>query len=210
MAKKAKKRAKKAAQGGKRRGGWNEDEQAAWQEAVPRVGGGNLPLGEHIVLIDNIVIEEYDGVRTVVWDLRIPEGEYAGRKGKKFSRLANKENMDWFKGEMDTLELQIPDDIDDLGDALDEGVGISVRIDVTEGKAEWKNRYNIYFRERLEGNGNGDEEEPDAGDEYTRKDIEAMDEKALTALAKELTLDPDEYETWDELAEQCCVELGIE
>ena len=55
------------------------------------------------------------------------------------------------------------------------------------------------------------EEEPEELEEaeYTKKDIKKMDNDQLSELADEQGLDPDDYETWEDLADAIIDELAL-
>jgi len=195
----AKKKVKKATRRSPQRGarGRLSDGQSAWSQSVPRHIGGSLPVGEFVGKIQNAVIEEnQSGTLQVVWDVEVIEGKYKGRSQRKWSNLDSKDQMDWLKGDLQAIEVTPPDDINDLGDALGEAIGLEIRFEMRQGRDEY---VNMNFIERLEGSVAEATKDDDPG--YTVEDIKAMSEDELTTLAKEYGLDPDEF-SWEDLEKE--------
>ncbi len=156
------------------------DIQGAWDDSVARQFGQNLPVGEYVGVIEEVVIErarpKADGSQGRMqchWSLQVTEGELQGRQTAKYNGLETKENLDWFKGDLEILELEVPDDIADLGDALSEAEGMQIRFSVRQN-GEFTN---IDFIEPIEGD--GDSDDPEDGEDDPEA-TEAADETILT------------------------------
>ena len=205
MAKKMKK-AKKVNRGRSGVAGRLGNAQDSWESSEARSFGAPLPDGQYEGIIEAALIEESrNGRLQVRWDLLVTEGDCEGRQVRKYNGLETKDNMDWFKGDLQTLNLDVPDDITNLGDTLEAASGMAIRFQVRT-RDEFTN---IDFIEPLEGGGDKKEKaEPDEA-EYTKKDIKKMTEKQLTALADEQGLDPDDFDEWDDLADALIEELGL-
>ena len=212
------KSSKKAGVAG-RLGGLQKD----WNKSEARHRGAALPDGEYEGVIEQVLLEESQNGRLQCrWDLLVTSEECEGRQIRKYNGLETKDNLDWFKGDLECLDIEIPDDLSELGEVLAEAQGLAIAFQV-RSKDEFTN---IDFIEVLEAGASDEEaDEPDEdeeteeeeeeeeadedeeeaeedeeeGENYTKKDIKKMKKKALSALAEELDLEPDEYEDLAEL-----------
>lgn len=176
--------------------------------------GQTLPDGEYEgVIVDAVVGESKSESKRLqcVWTLRATEdGDYKDREVLKFSGLETGDNMAWFKGDLEALELDIPDNIDNIGDTLNDAINLPILFSVRT-RDEFTN---IDFIEVLEGgseargNGKGSAD----GDTLTADEVAEMDEKELAALikAEDLDIDSDKYETWEEVADLVVEQMGLE
>lgn len=173
--------------------------QADWNNSEARTFGAPLPDGIYEGIIEASVIETSRPPRNrlqVRWDLLVTSGECEGRQIRKYNGLETADNMAWFKGDLETLGLEIPSDIADLGNTLESAQGMKIRFQV-RSKDEFTN---IDFIEPLEASEEAsevaaEEAAPEvAGTDYTKADIKKMDKGEVKALAKELGLDPSEYD----------------
>ncbi len=162
--------------------------QDAWGESTARQFGQNLAVGIYVGVIEQAVVgrakpqdDGTPGRMQCTWDLQVTEGECQGRQTKKFSGLETKDNLDWFKGDLEILEVEIPDDIVDLGDALSEIAGTLIRFSVRQN-GEFTN---IDFIEPLEGDYEADDpEDPEATEPDDPEDPE--DETPTLAQLKKM------------------------
>ena len=205
------KKKKKAARGTAKRGveGRLTEAQRDWEKSEARSFGAPLPDGQYEGVIESALIEESrNGRLQVRWDLLVTSKECEGRQVRKYSGLETKDNMDWFKGDLETLGLKIPEESESIGDALEEAQGLAILFQV-RSRDEFTN---IDFIEPLEGGNGGDDSGSDdapADASYTKKEIKAMGEDKMAKLAKEQGLDPNDYDTWEELADEIIDELGL-
>ncbi len=184
-----------------------------WKKAKPRTIGAPVPDGPYSARIETAIIEESRASKRpqVNWGLKIVEGDFAGRTVKKFSGLESEDNLDFLQGDLETLELAIPDALGDLGETLEQAPDILLEINVRT-RDEFTN---IDFIELLEDTGEyEDAAEGDAEEEEETEDAEA-EEGTLEALTEddddadfeefskeidercvEAELDPDEFESW--------------
>lgn len=188
------------------RGGSDIDSMFANGEPAERFY--NLPSGtyEGIIKAGSALIEEkpdQKGSYRASCVLVVTEdGEYEDKEQQARFDLSTQIGVNIFLGELDTLEIDKPDNLRDAGDALSEMDGLAVRFWVSEPKDEFPPK--VRFNEKLESTNGGRPET--ASVEYTKKDIKAMSEDELTALAKENNLNPDDY-SWEELEEKLIEEL---
>ncbi len=189
MAKK-KKKGKKAKKGGKKESSKKKGKkgskkntaktlssmQKGWKKAKPRHIGAPVPDDSYPARIESAVIEESksSGRLQVHWALDIADGDYAGRKVHKFSGMESEDNLSFLQGDIEILELAIPEDIGDLGETLEEALGILLEINVRT-RDEFTN---IDFIELLEDEEESDEDEDeDEEDEDEEEDDEDEDEE---------------------------------
>ncbi len=150
----------------------------------------------------------------VVWPITVTgPSKFEGREHRDWSGLETENNIAFFKGRLEKIDVAVPDDIGDISDALDECEDLEIRFDVVKNE-EFTN---TYFRERV-GDAAEKVEEP-TETEYTKKQLisigkdadddqgEAMDK--LEAVAKANSLDPDDYAEWADLAEAIIEELAL-
>ena len=143
--------------------------------------------------------------------------EFEGREHRDFSGLETENNIAFFKGRLEKINVDVPDDIGDISDALDDCEGLEILFDVVKND-EFTN---TYFRERV---ADADEKpkEADKSEEsaYTKKQLTKLGRAAdsddgedeiaeLEGAAKASNLDPDDYTTWVDLADALIEELGL-
>jgi hypothetical protein len=172
-----------------------------WEASEPKRAGMPLPDGEYVARIDEAVLNESraSGRLQVTWKMTCmgdEDGNYEGRKVSKFSGLDSVDSLSYFMGDLESLEIEAPDDISDIGETLEEAAGIEVIISIWT-RDEFTN---ISFKELAETSGEegGEEEageEPAAeegaeeGEELTEEDVDEMDKSELLELIKEEELE---------------------
>lgn len=205
MAKKSKKKTKKTKKSGV--GGKLSEGQSDWEESEARSLGAPLPDDTYEGVIENTIIEESrNGRLQVRWDLLVTAGNCEGRQVRKYSGLETKDNMDWLKGDLETLGLEAPAEMSDLGEVLEEACSMAISFQV-RSKDEFTN---IDFIEPLEeGSGDDNDNDNDDGDDYTKAGIKKMKKSELKDLAEENDLDPDDYDNTAELRDAIIEELEL-
>lgn len=183
--------------------------QKAWKSATPRTGGG-LPDGDYEGVIKSATIKLCkDGELQCVWELEVtgPDG-FEGRKQNKYAYLGGDSSFDWFKGDLLSLGIEPPEDIDDMPDAIGQTEGLAVAFRV---KSKQENT-NVYFIGLLEdGNTQQSEDKSDEPEKSNEKELTAKAVKALGKVDDEaglqeiideykLDIDQDEYATYPEVA----------
>ena len=137
--------------------------KGAWKKAEARVGFSPVPDGQYQARIDNAVLELSKSSKRpqISYELTIVSGEYENRKLWKRDGIDGEEQLEWTKGTLETLDLEIPDNINDLPDCIDGAKGLGVEITVRT-KEEFQN---IYFNELLDLDDVVDEDEEEDEDE---------------------------------------------
>ena len=179
--------------------------EMGWKDVVPQKGGGGIfPPGRgYEGIIQNATVETDPNSKGHVQVHYVIVGtsdellkqDGTGMIDHKWSNMRNANNLAWVRGELQTLDLDWPEEPHELPELLGELVNASIRFDVVEsrGKDEFRDRinHNIYFRERLD-------EPAGAGDGYTADEINALSDDDLEQLARDNDVDPDMFD-WDEL-----------
>ena len=185
------------------------------------LGSEPLPPGvgyTGVIGSSTIAVSKNDNMGvTVPITVTSPE-EFKGRAHRTWSNLETDTGIGFFKGDLEKIEIGIPDDIGDIGDALDEMEGVEIRFDVVK-----VDEYlNTYFRERVSGGkskASDEADKPEDEPEYTKRELTKLGKQAddedddaiseLEAAAKASKLDPDGYLLWAELADAIIEDLGL-
>jgi hypothetical protein len=149
-------------------------QQKMWSGAKARSGLGKLPAGTYEARIVSVVIKRAKSGKkglAAVWQLKVTGGKVKGATCFKRSNLGTKENMEFLKGELKVLDLEIPEDLTELPDVLNKAKGMLVEIRVVE-KGEFSN---IYFNEAL---GVEDSEEEEESEDEESEDEESEEEES--------------------------------
>ena len=190
--------------------------QKLWKKAAPKKFGKQAPDGDYEVKIISAILEQAKKEPhrlQVLWTMNIIEGDLEGREIQHRSGLEGSEEcLDYFQGELETLELELPDNIGDVGDTLQDAVGLELSVTLAT-----RNQYqNVSFDELLEASDDDDEDEDEGEpededgddeedvdeddgeedeDEYPDEEaIGEMKKKALLALIKEYELEVEDPE----------------
>lgn len=121
--------------------------------------------------------------------------------------LSTQVGVNIFLGQLELLGLDQASSVKEAAEALGDTDDVPVRFWVGPQQDEYPPKVRI--NERLEDSDDGEEAEEPAEDDYTKKDIKKMTEEELDDLAKELKMDPDDYETYDKLRKDLYEELDL-
>lgn len=125
----------------------------------------------------------------VDWTLKVLAGEYEGRTQHKYDLLVTQENVDWFLGVLEVLEVEAPSDASEMKSTLKSCVGKKVEFSV-KSSGDFSNVYINELLENSEDEGEGNDEPTfEEGDEVQVKHkgktktgtIQSVDEDAKTA-----------------------------
>lgn len=174
-----------------------------WTEAEPQDVGGRsaVPNGEYTANLNGaeVQLSKSSERLQVVWDLKIAEGEYEGKQVMKFDGLDNEVSMGWTKGLMKMLGIKIPKTLAGIPAVFEtyfeENPGTLVSMTV-----KTKDEYtNVYINELLKGKAEGTSDKDTKT--KSKPDIKKMSMKELRTLIREkdLSIDPDDYDTADDL-----------
>ena len=173
--------------------------QTDWDDSEPKRGGAGVPDDDYVVRIDSVVLAESKTSQRlqIEWGMTVMEGDYEGRQINKYDGIDEPKDLPYVQGTLESLELDIPSDITDIGEVLEGASGLYVDITV-KTRDEFTN---IYFNEIVEGyeEAAGEATEPSPFDDLTEDseeaDFEACSDEIGEALA-EADLNPDDFETW--------------
>lgn len=156
--------------------------RSAWKDAEAKSGFQQVPDGTYQCRIESASIGRSKQKKRlqVGWDLVIVNGEYANQHLFKYDGIDSPENLEWLKGTLTNLGVEIPDDITELPATLAELEGTYCEV-TSKTKDEFQN---VYINEALEGPDEDEDEEAseEEGDEDEDEDEE--EEEAPPAKSK--------------------------
>jgi len=180
----------------------------------PSSGYNNLPEGtyEGVVKPGSAIIEpkESGGHRASMTLVVTSPEEYEDREQIFRCDLSTQVGVNIFLGQLDLLGLDQPSTLKEAASALSETDDVPVRFWVGPQQDEFPPKVRI--NERLDDSDDDDDNDDDGEDEepeYTKKDIKKMSDEELDDLAKDNDMDPDEYDTYQELREALYEELDL-
>jgi hypothetical protein len=181
-----------------------------WSKVTPTQSGANAPLGEHECRIESAVIEnaKSSGRLQINYGLSVIDGDFEGRKFHKYAGLDTDDNLDYAMGDLEALELEVPDDPEDLGEVIEEAVGLEVLVQVTQSE----DFTNISFIELLEEGEEGedeDEEEEEGEDEEGEEEDEEGEDEDGEDEEEEEEEEEEEGEDEDEITEDEVNEMKL-
>lgn len=206
--------------------GMNPAEWAGTEAA--KSGGRAFDVGNaQTATISEVNISDKIGSPQISYLLK-GTGEAEGRSEWKNDGLKSAAARGFARREMEAVNLVWPDDPNALGEAVAPAEGLAVIIDVkADRRPEYKDEYtNIYFRDVVDGTATEETVADDAPDEpqddegaYTAADLDALGTAAdagdgpaideLTGVAGQLDLVPDDFETWEDLANRTKEDSGL-
>ena len=167
--------------------------QKGWSKAEPAQGGFPVPDGSYAVRIISAILEQArkSARLQINWEMQVIEpANYAGKIFHKYAGIDTDESLPYVQGDLEALELEIPDSIVDIGVTLESAAGLVCEVGVRT-KAEFTN---VDFVELVEeGDLSGDEDEDEDEDEDADEDTEGEEEEEEE--------DEEEAEDDDELSE---------
>jgi hypothetical protein len=96
--------------------------QSEWRSSEPMTFS-TIKDGDYVAKIVSMEIaESKNGRMQVVTTFKVADGKMKGKEVKKFDGLASAQNMGFFKGFCQVIGFEIPEDIEDLTEALEEFV----------------------------------------------------------------------------------------
>jgi hypothetical protein len=112
-----------------------------------------IPDGIYEVIIDRVELKrsKASGSRMLEWEMRIAGPDHAGRKLWKYSLLETADHMTYVKREFRKVGFELPK-LSDLPSRLGELLDLRLEV-VKKTRGEFES---VYFRKRLEGNGEGE------------------------------------------------------
>jgi hypothetical protein len=158
---------------------------ARWKKAEAKTGGFSLPEGTYPAKITSCKIGEAQesGRLQAETEFTVIDGEYKGKKCRRYDGLEEDEQMEYLKGMIETLEAEVPETLDALGDCLTELVGIACEI-YAKSKDEFLNIYvnglideDDYETDEPEDEPEDEDDEEEESEEEDDEEIEDDDEE---------------------------------
>ena len=110
-----------------------------WNKAEARTGGSQVKDGEYQAeLVSMTIGESKKGRLQVAEKFKITSGKLKGKEITQYHGIDNDNNMSFFKGHCEVLGVEVPEDIEDLPEALesfveDNGEEFSIRVKTNDG-----------------------------------------------------------------------------
>ena len=140
---------------------------AQWGKTEAKTGG-QLPDGIYECAIKEADASVKDDLLSAHWKMEVQEGRYEGRTQHKRDYLSTDQNLEYFKGAMQLLDVELPDEesltVKELDALMKECAGLAVEISVKTRQTEKGEFTNVYFQQLLEG-GSGSSKEDEGEDE---------------------------------------------
>ena len=179
--------------------------QKSWADSEPKRGGVGVPDDDYVARIDTAVLGESKTSQRlqIEWGMTVLEGDFEGKKISKYDGINEAKDLPYVQGTLEALELDIPEDITEIGEVLENAVGLIVDVTV-KTRDEFTN---IYFNELVEDYEESEEEEGEEEEEESDFDAltEDSDEADFEACSEEIGeilsnagLDADDYGSWKE------------
>lgn len=94
-----------------------------WKDTEPRTGFATIPDNDYLAKLVDMEVALSKNKRTqVVTTFQIADGKYKKTEIKKFDGIDSDVSISWFKGYCEVLGLEIPEDLMELPDVLEEFV----------------------------------------------------------------------------------------
>lgn len=173
--------------------------KGAWKKAEAKVGFSPVPDSTYQCRIDDATLELSKSSKRpqISYALTVANGDFQNRKLWKRDGIDGEEQLEWTKGTLETLGLDIPEDIEGLPEILEDVPGLYVEVTV-KTKDEFQN---IYFNELIEDVEDAGEEEEESEDEEGEEEEEEAEEEEVEH-AEDVFFDSDgEFVADDDLQE---------
>jgi len=188
--------------------------QQLWKKTEAATKSGNLPDGDYIGLIEDyeIGLSKSDKLQ-IVWHLRVLDGDFEGRQQYKFSGLSTDKQIAFAKRDLASIGLDASVALDEIGAQIELVLNKPMQFVVrTNGEFTNIDFVDLVVEGAAPAADSTGEVDDGANEGVSAESVRGMDEDELTALIAEvdLTIDPDEYETWEEVAEEIVKQLELE
>jgi hypothetical protein len=202
--------------------------QEMWKNAEPKRGFSELADGQYRgkVVSAELGLSKNDNLQ-VTWTLKVTDGPCKGQTCKRFNQMATDQNMEWLKGDLGVLGLDVDgEDVDSIAavlpDAADLDIIFKVRhkdeytnidfVDIVrdgDGKAEPEDK------PRGKKGTKAEEPEPepegkgqDGGAVPSKAEVKLMSSKKLRQLAEDLDIKVAKDDDDATIRKAVCAELG--
>ena len=144
-----------------------------WSKAEARTGGSQVKDGEYTAeLVSMTIGTSKNGRLQVAEKFKITSGKMKGKEITTYQGIESEQNIAYFKGHCEVLGVEIPDDMEDLPDALESFVDdnaeeFSIRVKTNDGGYQ-----NVTVVGTADGEASEDNEDEDAEDAEDSEDSE--------------------------------------
>ena len=144
-----------------------------WSKAEARTGGSQVKDGEYTAeLVSMTIGTSKNGRLQVAEKFKITSGKMKGKEITTYQGIESEQNIAYFKGHCEVLGVEIPDDMEDLPDALESFVDdnaeeFSIRVKTNDGGYQ-----NVTVVGTADGEASEDNEDEDAEDAEDAEDSE--------------------------------------
>ena len=171
----------------------------SWSKTEARTGGSQVKDGEYTAeLVSMTVGTSKNGRLQVAEKFKISSGKLKGKEITMYHGLENENNIAFFKGHCEVIGVDLPDDMEDLPDALESFVDdnaeeFSIRVKTNDGgyqnttvigtadgessEEEEEGEEEEEEEEEEEGEEEGEEEESEEEEEEEEEENEEDEEK---------------------------------
>lgn len=142
------------------------------QTASVQPSFSNVPEGDYVGDLKEMKLEEAkkSGRLQVVTTIEIVDGDYTGKTVKRFDGLDKEQSIGYFKGLCEIIGLDIPDDLNNLQEAMDDF--IANNADLFNITIKNNDKYsNVYINGVSEYTKGGEEGEEEAGEEVSEEEV---------------------------------------
>lgn len=150
----------------------------SWSKTEARTGGSQVKDGEYTAeLVSMTVGTSKNGRLQVAEKFKIASGKLKGKEITTYHGLENENNIAFFKGHCEVIGVDLPDDMEDLPDALESFVDdnaeeFSIRVKTNDGGYQ-----NITVVGTADSESSEDEEEEESEEEEEEENEEESEEE---------------------------------
>ncbi len=150
----------------------------SWSKTEARTGGSQVKDGEYTAeLVSMTVGTSKNGRLQVAEKFKITSGKLKGKEITTYHGLENENNIAFFKGHCEVIGVDLPDDMEDLPDALESFVDdnaeeFSIRVKTNDGGYQ-----NITVVGTADSESSEDEEEEESEEEEEEENEEEESEE---------------------------------
>ena len=150
----------------------------SWSKTEARTGGSQVKDGEYTAeLVSMTVGTSKNGRLQVAEKFKISSGKLKGKEITMYHGLENENNIAFFKGHCEVIGVDLPDDMEDLPDALESFVDdnaeeFSIRVKTNDGGYQ-----NITVVGTADSESSEDEEEEESEEEEEEENEEEESEE---------------------------------
>jgi hypothetical protein len=153
-----------------------------WKKVQPIQPAANtVPDGTYICQLQSMIIDESkkSGRLQVVSTFMVADGEYENQTVKRFDGIDNETSMGYFKGYCEVLGVDLPEDLEQLQDSLNEFVESNTTLFEVVVKTNKEGYQNVYVNgpSDMTLEEEGEEEEQESQEEESQEEEQEEEEE---------------------------------